>query len=430
MGALEETIRVTAQSPVIDVATTAASTNFTKETLDNVPVALNMWQVLAMSPGIRFTDTPDVGGSTLGTQQGYSNYGTSGQVKPQLEGIDTRESTGSAGTYYDDRTAEEVEVKGVGNDAEMALPGTNYISIVKSGGNEFHGAYYGAFEHKSIQLKNIDAKLKSMGVGLGNPIDYYYDVSADLGGRIVRDKLWFYGAYRNQRTVNSVAGFATAPGPDKLFGTADDVLANQLNGLINYTGKASYQPSKKFKATAFVMHMDKTLPNRGGTRYRPAENSWDFVFPTWDWKVEVQGMPSDKILWNVMIGRHYQSGKYFVQKEADVPGNPTKYNRSTLIYTGPAQDHYQRSQHRLQSSGSISYFPDDFLGGSHSLKAGYRVTDEWYGIERGNKKSGNYMLTYDMAGGTLQGVELLTYNSPIVGLGSRLTEISGFLKDT
>ncbi|MBI2834401.1 MAG: carboxypeptidase regulatory-like domain-containing protein, partial [Acidobacteria bacterium] len=206
VGALEETVTVSGQAPVVDVSTTTSSTNFTKETLANAPVVQTMWQVLAMTPGIRMTGTPDVGGSTVGTQQGYKNYGTSEQVKPELDGIDTREQLGAAGSYYDERSFEEVQVKAVGNDVEMALPGTNYVGIIKSGGNDFHGNYYGSYENSSLQSANLDDALRRQNVRAGNPLHYYWDLAADLGGRVVRDKLWFYGAYRNHRSVRGILG--------------------------------------------------------------------------------------------------------------------------------------------------------------------------------------------------------------------------------
>ena len=65
VGALNESITVSGQSPVVDTSTTAGIVNFTKEMLQSVPNTRSMWQVLAMSPGVRPAGTPDVGGSQL-----------------------------------------------------------------------------------------------------------------------------------------------------------------------------------------------------------------------------------------------------------------------------------------------------------------------------------------------------------------------------
>lgn len=174
VSTVAESVVVSGASPVVDVASTGGGTSFSKEVLQQAPVALTMWQVLALSPGIRMTGAPDVGGNTVGTQQGFANYGTSGQVKPELDGMDTREQTGSAGSYYDDRSFEEVQVRAYGHDAEMALPGVNYVAVVKSGGNEFHGTYHGAFQHRRLQSTNLDDDLRAQGLTIGNPIDWYW----------------------------------------------------------------------------------------------------------------------------------------------------------------------------------------------------------------------------------------------------------------
>ena len=193
-------VTVSGQSPVVDLSTTAGITNFTKEMLETVPNTRSMWQVLAMAPGVRPAGTPDVGGSQLGIQQGYKNYGTTGQVTPQLEGINTRQASTTAGFFYDYAALEEAQVKAVGNDAEVALPGTNWVAIVKSGGNNFHGQYFFSGEHRRCRATTSTMRCAPTGVTQRKRAALR-DRSrrGDLGGRIIRDRLWFYGALRDQR---------------------------------------------------------------------------------------------------------------------------------------------------------------------------------------------------------------------------------------
>ena len=245
---------VSGQSPVVDIATTAGITNFTKEVLETTPNTRSMWQVLAMAPGVRPAGTPDVGGSQLGIQQGYKNYGTTGQVTPQLEGINTRQASTTAGFFYDYAALEEAQVKAVGNDAEVALPGTNWVAIVKSGGNNFHGQYFFSGEHSSMQSNNIDDELRADGVTSGNALRYVTDAGGDLGGRIIRDRLWFYGALRDQRRQSEVINYAQAPGPDGKYGTTDDVRglpgpgADQPDDQGHVSGSAEVQADRLLSA--------------------------------------------------------------------------------------------------------------------------------------------------------------------------------------
>src|SRR2546426_8431619 len=105
------------------------------------------------------------------------------------------------------------------------------VAMMKSGGNTFHGTYQAAAESPKFQADNLDDALRAQGLTATSPLKNFYDVSADLGGRIVRDKLWFYGAYGRQSKTEGVLGFAAGPGPDGKYLTADDPLANAETSL-------------------------------------------------------------------------------------------------------------------------------------------------------------------------------------------------------
>ena len=67
VGQLEESLTVVGQTPVVDVKTTGSQVTFSEATLENVPVTRTMWQVLAMTPGVRM-NAFDIGGQLTGTQ--------------------------------------------------------------------------------------------------------------------------------------------------------------------------------------------------------------------------------------------------------------------------------------------------------------------------------------------------------------------------
>jgi hypothetical protein len=426
LGALAETLTVSGQSPVVDLATTAGITNFTKEVLQTTPNTRSMWQVLAMSPGVRPAGTPDVGGSQLGIQQGYKNYGTTGQVTPQLEGINTRQASTTAGFFYDYAALEEAQVKAVGNDAEVALPGTNWVAIVKSGGNQFHGQYFASGEHSSLQSENVDDALRAKGVTSGNALRRVTDVGADLGGRIIRDRLWFYGAVRDQRRQNEVIGYADAPGPDGRYGTADDVRGFQDLILTNQTIKGTYQLSQKYKAVGFYQRNLKDEPQSTASRTSPLEATYDYDFPTRATKGEVQGTPTSRLLLNFMGGRQWYDANRYPQAGTDVPGNPRRFDRLTQLNTGPNPTQL-RPRSRWQTTGTMTYLPERFLGGSHNLKAGYQLFWESVGTAWPLTPSGDYRLVYD--GTPSRGVELEAYNNPILSPVNKETQYSAFLQD-
>ena len=429
IGAVSETVTVNGQSPVVDTSTTAGIVNFTKEMLETVPNTRSMWQVLAMTPGVRPAGTPDVGGSQLGIQQGYKNYGTTGQVTPQLEGINTRQADSTAGFFYDYAALEEAQVKAVGNDAEVALPGTNWVAIVKSGGNEFHGQAFFSGEHSSVQSSNIDDALRAKGVTGGNPLRYVTDFGADLGGRIIRDRLWFYGAIRDQRRQNEVIGYVKDAGPDRQYGTADDTQGFQDLILTNQTIKSTYQASRNNKVIGFFQRNLKDEPQSTAGRFVPFESTYNYDFPTQATKAEWQSTPRQRVLFDLLAGRQWYDANRYPQDGTNVKGNPRRQNRETTFVTGPNPTQL-RPRSRWQATGGVSYFPESFLGGNHSFKGGYQIFLESVGTAWPNMAAGDYMLIYDRVGGVpYQPVEIEAYNNPVLSPVNKETQYSLFLQD-
>jgi hypothetical protein len=154
LSAVQETITVSGQSPVIDVTTTTVSSNLTHELLDTIPTSRSIGEAIAMAPGVRYSGAIDVGGNRTGQfATGGSNFG-SNQQSPFLEGINTRLFDGGSMAYLDQRALDEIQVTAVGSSAEFATPGVAWTGIVKSGGNDFHGLGSYDGQYPSLQSTN------------------------------------------------------------------------------------------------------------------------------------------------------------------------------------------------------------------------------------------------------------------------------------
>lgn len=422
VGTLEETITITGQSPVVDVKTTSAQTNFTQEMLETAPVARTMWQVFAMTPGVRVTSSPDVGGNTVGNQQSYGAYGVGGQNTPMVEGMNTREGTDSAGFFYDYSSFEEVQIKALGNGAEVATPGTNFVGIVKSGGNTFSGRYYAAGSNSSMEGDNLDDDLRANGVGQGDGLNYFYDLSGDLGGRILRDKLWFYGSLVRQQRETTKAGYSRTAGSDGRYGTADDEPGVNKAIVTNQSLKLSYQPRPNLKVIAYGQRNVKNEPERDGSRTRPLENTYVYTFIPVVWKGEVQGTPTSKLLFNVIAGNVYYWANRPAQPGVNRADNPSRTDIATGMLLGPPIVQSFRLREHYQSSGGLSFF----ASGGHELRVGYNVDLENLEFDRRSHEGGSYLLRFDNG----RPLQITTYNFPIPGEGNKMDNYGVFIQDT
>src|SRR5471032_2440154 len=254
VAALQETVTVSGQSPVVDASATRIQTNYTAERLNSIPNARDIWAIMAASPGVRQA-VVDVGGASAGSQSQFVTYGTRAQNQPMIEGM-LMSQIGSAGGsvtfYYDYGSFQEVSVNAAGNSADMAMPGVQFQFISKSGGNDFHGSGLMNYENENIQGTDIDAAQLAQGVAstTDNRLHQFYDRNVDAGGPLKRDSLWWYTSFRDERSQARYPNFPVQP-----FETR----------LTNYTGKATYQLSSKEKLVLYGQAGKKLQPYRQDT---------------------------------------------------------------------------------------------------------------------------------------------------------------------
>ena len=147
-----------------------------------------MSAIFAATPAIQVT-TFDVGGNTAASGVATTAFGTSGNNRPMVEGIDT---TGVQGTGFHVRLRifDEVLVTTAAHTAEWPKPGVQSQFIAKSGGDRYHGSVYADYENRAWQSFNIDpdqiARGAPQGGGLGprdaNRLWSYRDVNPMAAG--------------------------------------------------------------------------------------------------------------------------------------------------------------------------------------------------------------------------------------------------------
>jgi hypothetical protein len=158
-----------------------------------------------------------------------------------LEGVVTSgPKTGTqGGNHYDYSAIEESTVSTVGNTADAPTKGLQINVILKSGGDQFHGAASFFGTNHRLEFDNVNDTLRSRGVTGGNPVNSRWDAAGELGGRIIPNKLWFY--YSTRRRGEKVQTFNAFH---------DDGVTPSVSDQFQYfhTGKLSYQmnPANKF----------------------------------------------------------------------------------------------------------------------------------------------------------------------------------------
>ncbi len=370
VASLNETLVVSGESPVIDTTATRLQTNFDSQSLAALPNARDMWSLLATTPSVTLNRV-DVGGATMGTQTTYFAYGYSGQNRPLVEGINTTEGTSAAGFYLDYGSFEEVFIGAAANSAEMPNSGVLTQFVSKSGGNTPSVNFYYDMEDESLQSRNLaaDQVIPSPGASIrtdGNRLASYKNTNIGIGGPVLRDQIWGFGAFLDQR--NSVAA---PPSGSFLDGTPFNTQ------LRNYTGKLTYQMNQNNKFVAYLQHGTKTQPNRtdssnriGAPIHITADSTTLQDSPSWVYKGEWNGTINQNMFAEVRAG---QFGYNFGLNSNT--GDTRYESLTTNQILGGGRD-WESRRRRNQFTGSLSYFKDNFLGGSHNLKVGGEYLDE------------------------------------------------------
>ena len=212
-GAVEETITVSGQSPVVDVQNTVQQRVIDHQTIDTIPLSSSVYNMAgATTPGLT-SQQPDVGGVNPGRTTAVpalSIHGSSQNDQQLFEnGIQmmsaARTSYGLGGGQNNAGT-QEVTFDTSAGTAEAATGGVRINFIPRDGGNSFAGVFYGRFTNHSLQSSNLTADLRARGLGTPNSIKTNWEVNPGFGGPIKRDKVWFYLSARYTKDQGIIAG--------------------------------------------------------------------------------------------------------------------------------------------------------------------------------------------------------------------------------
>ena len=189
----EAQVIVSGEAPLVDSTSTTTGTNYTASVISHLPVARNYADIVRSNPGVS-TDR----GVTEGRSLALTIYGaTSAENQWVIDGVNTTNVfKGVQGKAINNEFVQEVEVKTGGYQAEYGRALGGIVNVItKSGGNEFHGDGFVYYDSTGTaaeqQFKPGDSGIAEMRVVDGYRVDY----GVDLGGFIVKDRLWFFGAY-------------------------------------------------------------------------------------------------------------------------------------------------------------------------------------------------------------------------------------------
>src|SRR4026207_1097754 len=91
-----------------------------------------------------------------------------------------------------------IRLGGGAGGAEGLGGGVRLHRIPREGGNTLNGTFFATGATSAMQGNNLTQDLRDRGLPTPDAIDTNWNVNAGFGGPILRDRLWFFGAYQNR----------------------------------------------------------------------------------------------------------------------------------------------------------------------------------------------------------------------------------------
>ena len=273
---VEEAITVSAEAPLLDVRKTGTGANITRVELESVPTARDPWMILQSTPGVQ-VDRINIGGTQSGQQSIYISKGAPRNDGTwNIDGVNITDmgATGSSPTYYDFDTFEELNVTTGGSDPRIQTGGVQLNMVTKRGTNDYKGSLRYLYVPGSTSAQaTVPDEAKSY-LQLTNRVNYVRDYGGEIGGPILRDRLWVWGARGDQKISTWQS---QAPGQILI---PDDTILRNKNLKVN----AQLMSANSFVAS--YTYGDKFRNARDLSTLRPFEASWKQTGPTKVYKLE------------------------------------------------------------------------------------------------------------------------------------------------
>jgi hypothetical protein len=386
VGALEETITVTGESPVVDVQSSRSQTILDRDVLAAIPSSRNVVGIQAIVPGM---NTDGDSGGINGTMQGGAQAihgGRNADSRIYADGINMgwAGGNGGGGQMPQVAAAQEVVMTLAGGNAEAETGGVVFNTIPRDGGNTFSGQFNFSGSNGDLQGSNYTDELRSAGLRAPFELISVYDVNAMYGGRILPDRLWFYGVYRQvggKRTVPGMFANKNAGNPNSWvvdFDRSRQAYNNSLErqATVRLTWQAT--PRNKFNFHWAEQYNDANYGDAGGTATTTPEAQTRTLYipsrqPHATWQSPISGRLLAEAGWGMYQARyrfaprndgtHNPAMIQRLEQAGEIPGLLSRMPRA------PGQGGFTHSLIGNLASLRASL---TFVTGAHNLKVGYQ----------------------------------------------------------
>jgi hypothetical protein len=266
---LQETITVTGESPIVDVQSVRRQTVIDNEIISSIPSSRSYNNLMQLMP-----NTVTQAGAAMDTQvvPGMVVFGGAGgrsnEGRVNVDGISVGSAFNGAGvsSYIADvGNAREVTMITSGGLGEVEGGGPALNVLPREGGNQVRGSFFAAGVTGGMIGSNFTDELRARGLTTPGETRKVWDFNLGVGGPILRDRVWYYGTWRDEGSERSVPGMfanANAGDPTKWTYVADTTAPAVL--AASYRIMVLRLTAQATARNKFVVAWDEQRPCEGG----------------------------------------------------------------------------------------------------------------------------------------------------------------------
>lgn len=381
--AVSEAITVTASSPTV-LENTTVGANITHETVQQLPVVRTPTGIASLAAGV--TDrTPVAGQLSINGSMAYDN-------NLLVDGVNFQDNIfGSTNNLFIEDAIQETQVLTSGISSEYGhFTGGVLNVITKSGGNTFNGSFRDDITKPSWRaLTPYEKGFRGVGVAqaaetkrLGK-LSNVYEVT--LGGPILRDRLWFFVAGRDEKTASSTSLPVT--GQQVVINTTNRRPEYKLtaNILSSHTLQGSYINNPLHRDNEIqVTPLDTSAVAHNSTR---ANHGYSVNYSgVLTGSLFAEARYSEKVFQFINVG-----GTGSVIQDSPFRSSTRHPGNSSGTFNAPYFDGSDpENRNNKERFAALSYFLSKPKMGSHDIKAGY---EQFTDIRKGgnNQTSTSYV---------------------------------------
>lgn len=390
VGSLEETITVTGATPVVDIQNVRTQTVLSQAVLDAIPSAKTAaaFAGLTLGANLQASTSQDVGGNKGDAVAAIAIHGgraNDGMFK--IDGMRFGNNSGDGGgvnkIYFANVAAiQETTLETGGMSAEADTGGVQVNYVPKEGGNQFKYYFAGNFANNAMQGTNLKQEHKDRGLTVASSIDKIYDAGGGMGGRIVRDKVWFYTAHRAWGTKEFQPGAFFNKSANPLFYEADTSRPAYTDTYIrDHSLRMTWQVSAKNKIAWYESTQSNCFCYLSVSSAAAPEATTTLHFdPLWLSQVTWSNPASNKLLFDAGVSYSFNAKKSpldeLVTKDSiAITDQGLGITYGAFATTGStAYNETPRGQEGNQMNGRVAA---SYITGSHAIKAGVMFYQGW-----------------------------------------------------